>query len=80
MRAQDPVLYAEVEKSLVASGVKATKPVFIHEFVPKLHAKSPNSLDTTIRPLLDYAFDVRARVNGRSIHDSLAMSVFCIRL
>lgn len=61
MRAQDPILYTEVEKLLVESGVKATKPIFIHEFVPKLLAKNPNSLDTTIRPLLDYAFDVRAR-------------------
>jgi energy-coupling factor transporter ATP-binding protein EcfA2 len=63
MRAQDPILYIEIEASVMKSEGRVTKPVFIHEFVPNLLAKNPNSLDATIRPLLDYAFDVQHRKN-----------------
>ena len=53
-------LYKEVERLLAESKIKS-KPVFMHEFVPKLLDKSPNSLDTTIKPLLEYAFCVSER-------------------
>jgi hypothetical protein len=57
----DMDLYNDVETWAAENGFGESKPVRIHEYVPRLLSKSPTSLDSTIKPLLNYAFSVEER-------------------
>ena len=61
MRTQNAELYNEVETSLTENGLGGCKPAFMHEYVRHLIKKSPHSIDSTIIPLLNYAFSVNTR-------------------
>jgi predicted ATP-dependent endonuclease of OLD family len=58
----DADLYNQIEAALAENGLSSCKPAFMHEFVERLINKSPHALDSTIKPLLNYAFSINERM------------------